>query len=173
MAAKRRKRGANLGQSGTWEIHFFLPGLGFRAKFYPAESKEKALEALKREFPTANAFWIGLARGKALAGPRSTRYVIWWKHHGEVPHRVFVFDQGGALIGSLPPENRAAVESAWNLAQKRSGHNSLEEVDPELASLIGNEILIRNDRFRDQAIRDWQNGKFDDLSAELDADREE
>jgi len=160
MAKKRRKTGnsPNLGQIQTFEIHFFVPGKGFGTKFYDAPNKEKALEALKSEFPKAQAFWVGRPRGKALAGPQTRHYVIWWKFKGRFPRAVFILDHQGNLMGSLPPDRREALDMAWNLAQRRNGQvgNYLEEVDEITASLIGNEILIQNDRLQEQILRDFE-----------------
>lgn len=175
MPKKRSKKGVSpdLGQTKSYEIHFFVPGSGFKAGFYSGESKEQALAQLKREYPKANAFWINLTRGKALAGPRAMRYLVWWKNYGGpdwIPHTVFVLDPEGHLVGSVPDMYEGVLKMAWDIAQRRAGANSkghkLEFVDEATASLFGNEIDIQNDRTREDSLRDWKAGKFDHLEFE-------
>lgn len=166
MAKKRSKRGSSpdIGQTKAYEIHFFVPGSGFKAWFYSAESKEQALKRLKTEYPMAQTFWINLTRGKALAGPQEMRYLVWWKSYGGPdfePHMVFVLDPAGSLVGSVPDIGDLNLQFAWDLAKRRSNNSDhrLEEVDESTASLIGTEIMIRGERFRDKVFRDWETGK--------------
>lgn len=173
MAKKRSKRGrsSNLGANQTYEIHFFVPGIGFKARYYSGESKERALEAFKREYPKGHAFWINPARGKALAGPQSLRYAIWWKSYGGPdwqPHMVFAMSPAGSVVGSIPDVGETARKSAWDLATRRKTDpaHRIQEVDESTASLIANEILIKADRFQDQVLQDWESGKYDQLELE-------
>jgi hypothetical protein len=173
MPKKRaKKKGSpDLGQTQSYEIHFFVPGSGFKAGFYSGESKEKALQALKREYPKAHAFWINLTRGKALAGPQTAHYLIWWKSYGGPdfePHMVFVLDPNGTVVGSVPDVGQSHLKFSWDLARQRAGQSGhkLLEVDESMASLIGNEILIRTDRFKARVYQDWESGKFDELQVE-------
>jgi hypothetical protein len=174
MLKKRAKNkgSADLGAPNTFEIHFFLPGQGFRAVFYSAESKELALGLFKAEFPGAQAFWIAPARGKALAGLQ-TQYLVWWKSYGGPdwePHMVFVLDSEGNLLGSVPNVGSDAASLSFNLATRRIAEGNkahrLEQVDESMASLIGNEIYVKTARNQDQILRDWHAGKFDDLEIE-------
>lgn len=167
--AKNKGR-ADLGSGQTFEIHFFVPGQGFKAGFYSAESKESALGLFKAEFPTGHAFWVAPARGKALAGRQAMRYLIWWKSYGGPnwePHMVFVLDPEGNLLGSVPNVGSSAATLSFNLARQRiqEGNKThrLEQVDESMASLIGNEIYVKTARNQDQILKDWHEGKFDEL----------
>lgn len=172
----KNKGSLNLGTNQVYEIHFFVPGPGFKALFYPANSKEEALRLLKREYPAAQAFWIAPARGKALAG-RQARYLVWWKSYGGPdwePHMVFVLDSDGALASSVPDFGKADSKSAFDLATKRSsesaGTHRLEEVDESTASLIGNEVLGAQAIEQEQIIKDFNAGKYEGLEAEAEAE---
>lgn len=174
MLKKRAKNkgSADLGASKDFEIYFFVPGQGFKAGVYSAESKESALGLLKAEFPTCQAFWIAPSRGKALAGPQ-TQYLVWWKSYGGPdwePHMVFVLDPDGNLLGSIPNVGSDAAALSFNLATRRLAEGNkthrLEQVDESMASLIGNEIYVKTGRDQDQILRDWHAGKFDDLEVE-------
>lgn len=73
--------------------------------FYSAESREQALHRFKEEHPKGDAFWIAPAREKALVGPKTMRYLAWWKICSGPdwePHMIFVLDPNGNLAGSVP-----------------------------------------------------------------------
>lgn len=49
------------GQLKRFEIHGFVPGRGFIARFYPGESQEEAAERFKQDFPKGQVFWTAIA----------------------------------------------------------------------------------------------------------------
>jgi hypothetical protein len=52
-----RRKSAVLGAADRYEVHGFVPGRGFFARFYEADSIGEAIDAFKREFPRGSAFW--------------------------------------------------------------------------------------------------------------------
>lgn len=83
---------------------------------------------------------------------------------------IFVLDPEGNLIGSVPNIGSDARALSFNLATKRiqEGNKAhrLEQVDESTASLIGNEIIVRADRAKAEILKDWHEGKFDQLEIE-------
>jgi hypothetical protein len=173
MARKRLKQrgSSDLSAAQIYEIHAFVPGLGFKGLSYSAESTEQALHRFKAEHPSGYTFRVARMRGKALSGPQA-RYLVWWKSYGGTdwePHMIFVLDSTSALVGSVPEIGQIERKFAWDLATRRVAEASkhrLEPVDESTASLIGNEISVRMSRERDKLLADWEAGKFDQLEVE-------
>jgi hypothetical protein len=153
-----------------YEVHAFIPGRGFMAAFYRADSKERALERFKQEHPTGSAFWIAPSRGKAVSGPGPVKYKVWWKARGAnwAPHLVFLFDTSDRLIGSVPEYPESITQDFWRHAISRVGNpqHRIEEVSQADASLIVSEILAAHAIERDALIEKWNQGKFDPSGAE-------
>lgn len=167
----RTRKSALRGPAGLiYEVHAFIPGRGFLAAFYPASSKEQALELFKREHPTGSAFWIAPSRGKAVSGPAAVKYRVWWKDRGGdwAPHIVFLFDAADRLIGSVPEYPESITQEFWGHAISRVGNpkHRIVEVAQDEASLIANEILGAHAIERDTIIEKWNQGKLDTTGAE-------
>jgi len=80
-----------------YEICAFVPGTGFEALAYLAESGKQALQPFKREYQAEHTFRIIPARRKALSSPQAMHYLVWRKIKG---HRFGqVNESAAALIG--------------------------------------------------------------------------
>lgn len=48
-------------QTQKFEVHGFVPGRGFIARFYAGQSEAEAIERFKKDFPKGMVFWGALA----------------------------------------------------------------------------------------------------------------
>jgi hypothetical protein len=61
-----RRKVVDLGAADRYEVHGFVPGRGFLARFYEADSIPEAIDAFKREFPRGLVFWAARAAEAAM-----------------------------------------------------------------------------------------------------------